>query len=105
MKLSTRDSYAISAALDAGREFQTHGAMCARYTQFPESGLLPEEHRLQLRADSEGQEIYVVYSYATPIAWRTADGVVRVPDVRYSRTTGRHQSYVRGWLSRQAVSA
>lgn len=38
---------------------------------------------------------YVVWSYATPIAWRTAGAQWVVPDVRYSNTTARHLSLVR----------
>ena len=35
----------------------------------------------------------VIYSYSTPIAWLDA-GEWIVPDVRYSVTTGKHQSYL-----------
>lgn len=38
---------------------------------------------------------YVIYSYATPIAWHTHYGLWVVPDVKYSVTTTRHQSLVR----------
>lgn len=41
---------------------------------------------------------YVVMSYATPIAWVTGGGEVHIPDVKYSPTTTRHQSYLRGLL-------
>lgn len=44
------------------------------------------------RAESITQ---VIYSYSTPIAWLDAGQWV-VPDVRYSNTTGKHQSYLRG---------
>lgn len=37
---------------------------------------------------------FVIYSYQTPIAWKTVDGEWVVPNVRYSRTTTRHQSYL-----------
>ena len=39
---------------------------------------------------------YVIYSYETPIAWRTVDGEWVISPERYSRTTGRHQSYLYG---------
>lgn len=38
---------------------------------------------------------YVVYSYATPIAWHLNTGEWVYPDVRYSASTQRHQSTVR----------
>ena len=38
--------------------------------------------------------LYVVTSYATPIAWRTTNGW-HVVDQRFSVTTSRHQSQVR----------
>jgi hypothetical protein len=38
---------------------------------------------------------YVVYSYATPIAWHTFGGQWFIPDAKYSVTTSRHQNIVR----------
>lgn len=37
---------------------------------------------------------FVVYSYATPIAWHVG-GAWIIPEVRYTVTTSRHQSLVR----------
>ena len=37
---------------------------------------------------------YVIYSYATPIAWHGRNGWV-VPDTRYSQTTSCHQGAVK----------
>jgi len=42
-----------------------------------------------------GKIVYSVWSYATPIAWLVEGEGWIVPPVKYSRTTGRHQSYVR----------
>jgi hypothetical protein len=42
---------------------------------------------------------YVIYSYATPIAWLTDSGEWVVADATYSRTTARHQSFARALLS------
>lgn len=39
---------------------------------------------------------YVIYSYGTPIAWISAHGKWFVPEIRYSVTTSKHQSIVRG---------
>ncbi|QKY79994.1 hypothetical protein PQD13_gp82 [Gordonia phage Clawz] len=38
--------------------------------------------------------LYVVFSYRTPIAWRTHDRIV-IPPVKYSATTTRHQNIVK----------
>jgi len=40
---------------------------------------------------------YVVYSYATPIAWAYGDTVC-VPDAKYSRTTSAQQTLARSCL-------
>ena len=41
----------------------------------------------------EDQPDYVVWSYATPIAWHGRQGWI-VPPLKYSQTTSRHVSYV-----------
>ena len=53
-------------------------------------GLLPLHWR---DAFYEDRPDYVVWSYATPIAWHGARGWV-VPPVRYSVTTIRHKQHV-----------
>jgi hypothetical protein len=48
------------------------------------------------RIDQDARRIrYVVYSYATPIAWVRENGEWVVPAEKYSATTSRHQSIVR----------
>lgn len=54
------------------------------------TGDLPAEWREKL--DSASRPLYVVFSYATPIAWVDADGAVTIPPVRYSLTTTGHQN-------------
>lgn len=52
-------------------------------------GVLPDSYRDELK---ELPPVYVVHSYATPIAWaRRGDKLLTVPDVRYSLTTSLHQ--------------
>jgi hypothetical protein len=53
-------------------------------------GHLPEAYHAEVR-DAE----YVVYSYATPIAWLTVTGQRVVPDIGYSPTTSQHQYLVK----------
>ena len=38
---------------------------------------------------------YTVYSYSTPIAWRSTEGHWEVPNIRYSPTTSNHQTQIR----------
>lgn len=42
--------------------------------------------------------IYVVYSWATPIAWVSDFGDVTIPGDSYSPTTKHHQGLCRAWL-------
>lgn len=64
-------------------------------------GRLDRDHGNRLMLDYLSKRLtFVVYSYATPIAWHRDDVGWYVPDERYSRTTSRHQSLVR-----QAVTA
>ena len=53
-------------------------------------GNLPVEHHQRFETACAATDFYVVYSYATPIAW-WANGEWFVPPVRYSQTTSRHQ--------------
>lgn len=79
--------------------FQSYGAMSAYGFPLSGTGRLPVEWVELYRSDRENPGIsYVVYSYATPIAWVRADGETVIPDVSYSLTTSRHQGLCRAWL-------
>lgn len=41
-----------------------------------------------------GERMYVVFSYDTPIAWHAPTVGWVIPKIKYSQTTGRHQSRV-----------
>lgn len=58
------------------------------------------------RAFDARQPLYVVYSYATPIAW-IADGSTdwHVSNVTYSPTTSWHQGYVRAAIAPASAPA
>lgn len=60
-------------------------------------GRLPAVYVAAFDAAQLAADYYVVHSYATPIAWH-ANGVWVMPDVKYSRTTTRHQNIVRRGL-------
>lgn len=75
--------------------FQTYGAL--KGTEYrrgagslPYGCQLPEPWRGRFEADTRNREVYVVWSYDTPIAWYTEAGWV-VPDAKYSMTTSHHQ--------------
>lgn len=95
MRLSTR-GIATAQAIGAHKPFTTSGALSAELTPsgyVSSTGRLDAEHREMLRDDELGEGIaYVVYSYATPIAWVTRGGTVRKVSQRFSVTTTKHQS-------------
>jgi hypothetical protein len=60
-------------------------------------GRLPDEWRAVWHNDKDNT-VYAIWSYLTPIAWRTyrnGRAVWIIPDVRYSVTTTKHQNKVR----------
>src|SRR5262245_35679708 len=50
-----------------------------------------------------GKADYVIYSYATPIMWHIPEVGWFDPEHRYSVTTSKHQSQVRGAMIRQGI--
>lgn len=68
----------------------------------PWSTHLPADLRARFADDAQaaakrGAELYVVWSYDTPIGWAADDGETLpvVPRTRYSMSTGRHQHITR----------
>lgn len=62
-------------------------------------GWLPNTYDVPLDVD------FVVFSYATPIAWHTPDKGWTIPAVKYSpTTTRRHQPVVRSALAEQVAA-
>jgi hypothetical protein len=62
-------------------------------THLSGTGRLPEEHAAMLRTqDRSGMVKYVLYSYATPMAWLLEGGEWVKPQVKYSPITSGHQS-------------
>lgn len=88
------------------RPFRTSGALRGEATSYVIStGYLPREHVHALYGAVQANSLlYVVSSYATPIAWAVrfgADGVEWIqPPVKYSVTTTRHQSVVSSAIAR-----
>lgn len=65
-----------------------------------DSGRMPTEDAREYNNHANaGQVAYTVLSYATPIAYVTKDGAVRIPDTSYSVTTTHHQNLCRVYLN------
>ena len=97
------------AAIRLREDFQGSNLRGGATKWLPRVGALPSAQVRTLTADHAlaralGEELYVVYSYATPIAWFAPSFGWVVPDVRYSQTTGRHQSRVRLGVAQYAAS-
>jgi hypothetical protein len=101
-RLTTR-GIATAQAIGNRQPFTTSGSLCAKtYGQVNpvtsiregagpwDCGRLSESERDAWNADMS-QIVYVVYSYATPIAWVTADGSVHRVAQKFSVTTSKHQ--------------
>lgn len=86
------------------------GSLHGTWTRYPSFGYAPEAVRDALRAATGAtldaaveqgvfppvlSRIFVVYSYATPIAYAKEGGDLVVFDVKYSNTTSRHSSLCR----------
>lgn len=92
----------IKEALAMREAFQGN-SMSGEYLTHPFiTGQLPRVDAEWFRRECEeanaaGVPFYVVYSYATPIAWAFGN-VVRMPDVHYSMTTTKQQTLCRVYL-------
>lgn len=92
---------AVQIGIDNLRDFTQASMRGQTYSSgaWLSTGRLPEEYKACLRA-VQGP-VYVIYSYATPIAWTRIPPqgddkpVWQIPDVTYSATTNDHQHIVR----------
>ena len=75
---------------------QCHASHSFALTRAKHVGHMDESERLIMLADAENHGVdYMVYSYATPIAWRRSDGFWRVTDRGYSTSTKKHLARLR----------
>ncbi len=90
-RLTTRSGWwTYTDVLKNRQPFRTSGALSGG-APTGSTGRLPADWRNLYQTGAD----YVIYSYATPIAWhRPADNLWIVPDERYSVTTSRHQSLI-----------
>lgn len=84
------------SAISTRQAFTSDSALTAEFGP-PRYGHLPHEEvfKIQKALAQAGRELYVVYSYNTPIAWAGPGEPLYLPNVKYSATTSRHQSVVR----------
>ena len=87
MRTANRDCGALVARREPFTGSNLRGGPRGIFGSF---GWMPHELREQFQEDRPD---YVVWSYATPIAWHGRRGWT-VPDVRYSPTTSRHLPHV-----------
>ena len=80
--------------------FKGAGSMYAhRYNGQPDgTNMAPPVSAGKFDGTIPATAIYVVWSFATPIAWVDEDGTVTIPDQRYSVTTTIQQNQCRAWL-------
>lgn len=94
---TTRERHSLRTVHDAIArrvDFDCNGTLRGIVGAHEGMGRLPEHWHSRFMAAVAHDDLYTVYSYATPIAW-FANGVWTVPEVRYSQTTSRHKSAVR----------
>jgi len=75
--------------------------LSARWVYSPDFGRLSPKNRQLIAQDwrnASSGRLYVVYSYATPIAWYNGE-IWTIPADKYSVTTSRHQSIARRGIS------
>lgn len=91
MKRISSKSRECAEAIGNREEFITHGALKAtRHMGYADSGRLTGSDLDAFKRD-QGSLSYVVWSYATPIAWVTDDSRVHIVGQKFSRTTSQHQ--------------
>ena len=84
---------ALNSALTAHKPFSTSGALKA--TEVNGATRWDSGRLYGVDLDKFGEDltqiVYIVWSYATPIAWVTRDGEVYRVKGRFSPTTSKHQ--------------
>lgn len=91
---------ALIKALENKSDFKTSGALSGKWTSDASSGKLNHVERERLTEDRDKHgELFIVYSYETPIAWATRKGEVYRVSQRFSVTTSKHMGFT-GYLAR-----
>lgn len=97
MKTTTRTA---APAIAARQPFTTSGALVGEFLTAGSAsrlGRLPDAHRVTWRkaVKTHGRDLYVVWSYGTPIGWAGPGEALTIPEVKYSSTTTKHQGNLR----------
>lgn len=90
-----RDHARMCELISAGQPFTGSNFWGVPNTfRYVYSGRMPEPHAEEFdNATRLGMVDYIIYSYATPIAYRmTGTRTWIIPPVKYSPSTGKHQS-------------
>lgn len=97
IRTTTRNATMIARAIKGMEDFTTSGALEGiANPRWVNSGRMSDSDSTTLCAARDNIGIdYVIYSYATPIAYRTHDGEWTIPGAKYSVTTSKHQSTIR----------
>jgi hypothetical protein len=78
------------------RQEFTASALSGKFEEYtPHSGRLDNEETVKLIEVFQAFNVYVVYSYGTPIAWHTEAGGWYIVGQKFSMTTSKHQNLVR----------
>lgn len=90
---------AIQDGIDRFKDFSQGNVKGKKWTTNvpPGTGRLPEDLARVLKKIAEDGDLeYIIYSFQTPIAWKTR-GMSKwfVPPTKYSNTTTHHQSVVK----------
>jgi hypothetical protein len=98
MATLTKTRIMLSEAMEKHEPFKRGNLSGERFNagEYVPIGRLPRDYVSQIRQASHDNDLYVVYSYGTPIAWCKCDGKDEwvKPDVKYSVTTTHHQSLI-----------
>lgn len=99
-----RDMTGPNGLLANRQEFVGNSIRAEWTTMCPVPGRLDREeyrrlYQKWLWACDTGRKMYVVYSYATPIAWAIDGAYAYCTSQRFSVTTSKGQGYVRAWIN------
>lgn len=96
---------AVQCIEDMAEFSNAQGSFSGRFHNYNDAtlGKLSYDNREALRL--AGDVRYIVYSYATPIAWALGDNTWVIPGDKYSVTTSKHQGIMRYAISRSGNPA
>ncbi len=94
-------------AIAARQPFATSGALVGEFLTAGSAshlGRLPDEHRAKFAeaVKKHKRDLYVIWSYGTPIGWAGPGESLTIPDVKYSATTTKHQGNLRRAQTQEA---